>query len=82
MKIGISAWIQIAKVLGDVFMIAGMMNGVKLTAFGNSKSTLMIAHVRFVLTQDFKLIVSPDLSGFAVGAMVCYSVNNFYCRGT
>ena len=54
MKIGISAWIQIAKVLGDVFMIAGMMNGVKLTASGNSKSTSMIAPVRFALTRDFK----------------------------
>ena len=48
MKIGISAWIQMAKVWDAVFMIAGTMNGVKLTAFGNSKSTLMIAPVRFV----------------------------------
>ena len=54
MKIGISAWIQMAKVWDAVFMIAGTMNGVKLTAFGNSKSTLMIAPVRFVLTRDFK----------------------------
>ena len=62
-------------------MIAMMMNGLRLTAFGNSKSTLIIAPVRFVL-EILKLKVSPDLSGFAVGPMDCYSVHNFYCRGT
>ena len=40
-------------------MIAMMIYGVKLTAFGNSKSTLMIAPVRFVL-EILKLKVSPN----------------------
>ena len=37
----------------DVFTIARMMNGVKLTASGNSKSKLMIALVRFVASGRF-----------------------------
>ena len=52
-KIGTSVWIQTVNVWVDVFTIARMMNGVKLTAFGNSKSKLMIALVRFVASGRF-----------------------------
>ena len=42
----VKAWV-------DVFTIARMMNGVKLTAFGNSKSKLMTVLVRFVASGSF-----------------------------
>ena len=43
-----------------VFTIARMMNGVKLTAFGNSKSKLMTALVRYVASGRFLLEFRHD----------------------
>ena len=51
------------KALHAVFIIARMMNHVKLTALGNSKSKLTIAHVRFVANVDFFSISRPLFFG-------------------